>query len=580
MVVAMPIRELTPLIINQIAAGEVVERPASVVKELIENAFDAGATRIEIDLEGGGRDRIRVIDNGSGISAEELHLAVAPHATSKIVDLDDLEAVLTMGFRGEALASIASVSRLALTSRVKDDDEGWLLEVEGASIAPPRPTAAAVGTTIDVKTLFFNTPARRRFLKSERAETARVSETVRTLALSRPGVAMTLRSEGRVLVDLASEDDPARRVAAVLGETNLLSVHGEVGLVSEPMTYASIWGLIGKPEVARPTSRGQRIVLNGRSIVDRSLSHAIKEAFRGLIEPGKHPVAALFLDVDPRTVDVNVHPAKTEIRFRESRALFSLIKRSIEQALHETDVTPDLAPTRVDAPVFAGTRREPARKSWSPGFDFAEAEAVLPQIRRADEVLQVHGTFLVTQDETGLIVIDQHALHERVMFEKLKNRVEAGTLESQHLATPSFVEVDPLAVAAIESLAPLLERLGIDARPAGPRSVAVHAFPSLLFARKVDPVEFIEDLLERAAAGTIGPADSEAALSEVLDMMSCKAAIKAGDRLSQQEIGELLEQRDAIDRGSSCPHGRPTHLRIPIDELERRFGRSPAGNRR
>ena len=294
-------------------------------------------------------------------------------------------------------------------------------------------------------------------------------------------------------------------------------------------------------------------------------------------------MAALFLEVDPRTVDVNVHPAKTEIRFRESRSLFSLIRRSIERALEVTDVMPDMAPRRVDTPMSnesRGSLPEQPRLSWSPGFDFARAEAVLPQIRRADEVLQVHGTFLVTQDEDGLIVIDQHALHERVMFEKLKQRIEQGPLESQHLATPSFVSVDPLAVAATETLAPLFERLGIDVRPAGPRSVGIHAFPSLLFERKVDPVDFLEDVLERAAAGELGASDSEAALSEVLDMMSCKAAIKAGDRLSQREIGELLEQRDAIDRGSSCPHGRPTHLRIPIEELERRFGRSPAGDRR
>ena len=612
----MPIRQLSPLLVSQIAAGEVVERPASIAKELLENTFDAGATRVEIDLEGGGRDLFKISDDGSGIPREDLPLAVAPHATSKIVDLTDLESVSTMGFRGEALASIAAVSRLSITSRAAGCDEAWRMDVEGDSIGDPEPVAAPSGTTIEVRTLFFNTPARRRFLKSERAETARISEVVRTLAISRPGVAIRLRSEGRVLLDLPKEDDPARRIAAVLGEENgsdLVPVHGEIGDPSEPSTFSTVWGLVGRPQTARPTARQQRFILNGRTIEDRSLSHAIKEAFRGLIEPGRHPVAALFIEVDPRTIDVNVHPAKTEIRFRESRSLFSLIRRSIQEALSGEDLVPSISypetpaqstPPAESGRTFAAEPRTPSVPgissagkaarggSWAPGFDLAntqaflnediaaarvgtEAAAPLPRLLQSDDVLQLHSSFLVTQDSEGLVVIDQHALHERVMFEKLKSRVEAGDLQSQQLTAPVIVAVDPEAVASVETLEPLLTRLGMDLRPAGPRGVGIHAFPTLLFERSVEPGPFVEELLEHAASGEIGADDVEAALSEVLDMMSCKAAIKAGDRLSALEISELLEMRSQIDRGSNCPHGRPTHLRIPIAEIERRFGRTP-----
>jgi DNA mismatch repair protein MutL len=619
----MTIRQLSSLLVSQIAAGEVVQRPSSVVKELVENAFDSGATRIEIDIEGGGRDLVRILDDGEGISRADLPLAVAPHATSKIFELGDLDAIQTMGFRGEALASIASVSRLAITSRTSGNEEGWRIEASGEDVSEATPAASPPGTAIDVRTLFFNTPARRRFLKSDRAETTRVSEQVRSLALSRPGVALKLRSEGRTLLDFPRVDSPAARVAAVLGEESeatLLEVHGEAGDVSEPSTYISVWGLVGRPETARPTQRQQRFVINGRTFIDRSLSHALKEAFRGLIEPGKFPVAALFLEVDPRTVDVNVHPAKTEVRFRESRPLFALIKRSIEQAFVGEDLMPSIVfPQTIrdakaettpgfQAPAtFPGTA-SPSSHGASPGMNFSPtfrgwptpgasaslgtdgAESAmepnsfgatpLPQIRESQDVLQVHSSFLVTQDQEGLVVIDQHALHERVMFEKLKARIESGSLQSQQLTTPAMASMDPEVVAAIESLAPLLEQLGMDVRPAGLRSVAIHAFPTLLFERKVDPVTFVEEILERAAGGEINHEDREAALSEVLDMMSCKAAIKAGDRLSAREITELLEMRDRIDRGSNCPHGRPTHLRIPIEEIERRFGRSPSRNRR
>jgi DNA mismatch repair protein MutL len=597
--------------VNQIAAGEVVERPASVVKELMENAFDAGATRIEIEIAGGGRDLIRVADDGGGIPVEELPLAVESHATSKIESAADLEAVATMGFRGEALASIASVSRFSIESRVAGADEAWRIEVVDGVATPPAPVAGPVGTRIEVRNLFHAVPARRRFLKSETAESARIAEIVRLLALARPGIGLRLVSNGRALVDLPATDDPRRRIVGVLGaemDGRLLEVRGEIGAPDDG-TLVGLWGLIGLPETARPTSRHQRFFLNGRAINDRSLSHALKEGFRGLIEPGRHPVGVLHLDLAPARVDVNVHPAKTEVRFRDARPLHGLVRRAVRETLESADLVrdigiPETPETREEpTPPIVETRSMPTAASTagagrertsgfgrpsSPGLDLQRARAamedvplnstaveVLPTLVGRDAVLQVHQSFLVTQDAEGLVIIDQHALHERVMFEQLHERFSEGPLESQRQLVPVVFDAEPTSIAALETLAPLLERLGIDAVAAGPRGIAIHAFPSLLIHRRVEPAPFLAELLDRAADGQVDHEDHEAALSEVLDVMSCKAAVKAGDRLGEREIAELLAMRDRIDRDGSCPHGRPTHLRIPIAEIERRFGRSP-----
>ncbi|MDG2021079.1 MAG: DNA mismatch repair endonuclease MutL [Phycisphaerales bacterium] len=629
----MPIRRLAPAVVNQIAAGEVVERPASVVKEVLENAFDAGARRVDIEIAGGGRDLIRIADDGEGIPADQLALAVEAHATSKIESATDLEGVSTMGFRGEALASIASVSRFMLESRTRGDDEAWRIEVIDGVIGSPAPTAGPPGTRVEVRNLFHTVPARRRFLKSETAESARIAEVVRLLALARPTIGFRLVSNGRCLLDLPATDDPRRRIVGVLGEEldgRLIEIRGEIGSPSDG-TLTSVWGLVGLPETARPTAKNQRFILNGRAIVDRSLSHALKEGFRGLVEPGRHPVGVCYLEMNPSRVDVNVHPAKTEVRFREARPLHGLVRRAIQEALQEADLvrnltietpveppagqeaTPD-RPTIVTRSSWSGPggsspstshatslrggsdRSSTGRSPTSAGVDLARvreavgdvpmptatpaspttsAEEVLPTLVGADAVLQVHQSFLVTQDSEGLVIIDQHALHERVMFEKLHDRYAAGPLESQRQLVPIVFDAEPASIAALESLAPLLERLGIEATAAGPRGVAIHGFPTLLVSRRVDPGSFLSELLERAAQGEIDREDHEAALADVLDVMSCKAAVKAGDRLGEREIAELLAMRDRIDREGSCPHGRPTHLRIPIAELERRFGRSP-----
>ena len=592
----MPIRVLPRQLVDQIAAGEVVERPASVVKELVENALDAGAARIEVDVEGGGADRIRVTDDGSGIPEAELPLAVASHATSKIASSDDLAAIVTMGFRGEALASVASVSRLSVTSRERAAVAAARIAVEGGEAGPVAPAAGPPGTCVEVRQLFYNVPARRKFLRSASTELGRVEEVLESIALCRPGVAFRLVSEGRVRVDLPATDDPARRVRAVLGDAAdaLLEVQADLDVGGSPV---AIWGLVGRPELARASARALRFALNGRAVLDRTLTHAVREAFRGLVEPGRTPVGFLAIELDPSTVDVNVHPAKTEVRFRQQQAIHGAVLRSVRAVLRAADLVPSFElgpPGGAQASRSLPGAGDRAGASPAAGFDsfaaWAAATAVAPPVvevaaggpllhgnRTARRVMQVHGSYLVVEDREGILVVDQHALHERAMFEELHARISHAPLESQRMLVPAAVEVDARAAECVEEAAPLLARLGIDLVPAGPRSVLVQAFPTFLLGRGVEPGEFVPGLLARIADE--GRADVEAALSEVLDMMACKAAVKAGDRLSAAELEALLDARERLERASNCPHGRPTSLRISLRDLERSFGRSTGAPR-
>ncbi len=634
----MPIRRLPPLLVNQIAAGEVIERPASVVKEVVENAIDAGATHVDVAIEQGGRELIRISDNGCGIALDELALAIAPHATSKIAVAEDLDAIATMGFRGEALASIASVSRLSILSRTPLQASGGLIEVEGDQIQSPRPAAASPGTTVTVRNLFFNTPARRKFLKTEHTESTRVQDVVEAIALAHPSIAFTLRSDDRVKLDVPSQQSPRERVLAVLGE----DLEGELLEVNSDDHGLSIWGLAGKPAIARGTAKHQRLYLNGRPIMDRSLNHAFKEAYRGLIDPTRSPTIVLFLTMHPAQVDVNVHPTKAEVRFRNQAIVHGAVLSTIRRALRAADrvrvlQVPDqlsqswsgaMRVREISQPSAVSNLREfgsgvasasatgtapvePARafvdyfRRLDPvqrGFVYSEVKQaiaeddpeflrdevagntstrshdereVLPIVRQVADVLQVHSSYIVTQDEHGLVIIDQHALHERVIFEQLKARVQGcgGSLESQRLLMPAVVNVDRAQVGLLSELKPLLTRIGIDAESMSPTAIAVHAFTSLLFERGVDPIEFMSELLDKAANKGVN-SDEEAALHEVLDMMACKAAVKAGDRLQPEELAELLKHREKVERSSNCPHGRPTSLRLTLKELERQFGRT------
>lgn len=607
------IRELSPLVASQIAAGEVVERPASVVKELIDNALDAGATRVEIELEAGGVELVRVTDNGGGIPPGQLPLATAPHATSKLRDPEDLDRIATMGFRGEALASIASVSRLTIRSRQAGDDSAWRLDVEGSTSGAVRPDSGPVGTSVSVRNLFFNAPARRKFLRTARTEQTRCVDVVRDLAVSHPGVGFRVTADGRTPIDLPSGQGPRDRALAVLGKEladKVLEVHADEQ--DSAGRGVTLWGLAGLPELARPTARGQRFYVNGRPIHDGTVQHALQEAYRGLIDPGRRATAVLMLEMTPEAVDVNVHPAKSEVRFRDRSMVHSVVLRAVREALRGADLTPSNAveslirdraraefgsgaievrvPENASARDFVeafkslgpqqtqrvlqevaeetGDRRwggvEPARP--------AAAEMELPAPVRAQRVLQIHSSYLVAEDEQGMLIIDQHALHERVMFEKLRARIGGGTLESQPMLTPIVVHAGAERADRLDELAPLLSRLGIEAGRMGPEDVAIHAFPTFLTQRRVDPGPFLTGLLEAACADDL-PAGDEQALHETLDMMACKAAVKAGDRLSDEEIAELIRMRQTVERSSSCPHGRPTSVRLTIVELEKLFGR-------
>ncbi|MEM9346612.1 MAG: DNA mismatch repair endonuclease MutL [Planctomycetota bacterium] len=637
----MPIRTLPTLVINQIAAGEVIERPASVVKELVENALDAGANHINLTVEEGGAQLIRISDDGIGIPADELTLAVSPHATSKITAADELEAIGTLGFRGEALASIASISRLRITSRPTTEqgiaEAAAVLEVEGDQVNGPTPASGKPGTVIEVRDLFFNTPARRKFMRSPASEFGQINDTLARIAMVNPDCGFTLTHNGRTVRDLPRNQSRKERCIDLLGkdlEEGLL----EFDHHDDPTRgSAHAWGLAGLPSLARATSKFQHVCINGRPIKDRNLMHAVKEAYRGLMPPDKFPMVVLFIDLDPSAVDVNVHPQKAEVRFRHPSHVHGLVLTALRQRLLGADLTP-AATFRPPIPAIAST--EPVATAATPirstdefvdyfkamdpkqkGFVYQEVKEQLKQElaeevaeaneedkaleqsllsrQAADEaehiehrtshiehILQVHDSYVVTQDEQGLVIIDQHALHERIMFEELRQRIleDKASLESQRLLMPEVVVADDARQAKLDELRPLLDRLGIEADPIGPGQVAVHAFPSLLFSRNVKVGPFMEELLDKAEAGAFdklelgGGTDQqlpeEAALHEVLDMMSCKAAIKAGDKMSEQELAALLAKRDEIERSSNCPHGRPTTLRLTLKDLERQFGRS------
>lgn len=629
------IQTLPPLVANQIAAGEVVERPASVVKELVENALDARASRVRVELEQGGIELIRIVDDGTGMEPEDLPLAIAPHATSKIRDTSDLDSIATLGFRGEALASIASVSRMTIRSRTARAASASELEVEGDRMQPVRPAAGAVGTSITVRNLFFNTPARRKFLRTPQTEKERCSEIFEQLAMAHPAIGFTLLVDARVVHDLPPAQGPRERVVSVLGrelESQLISVSADQ---FDDARGLALWGMIGLPSLARGSTKGQAIFVNGRAVRDRTIQHAISEAYRGIIEPGRHPTVVLMLELSPHGVDVNVHPQKAEVRFRDSSLVHGVVLRAIRESLQRADLTPTamsirpalgwsaasgtlqpsllgaIAPTGMGLPqpVVDDTSRRLASffSKYRPGDELAipgsytpasalgmevtaptsdavasapvgvEPKPLAPSPAAAAPIVQVHNSYVVTPDDDGVVIIDQHALHERAMFEFLTQRVLAGNLESQQLLAPVPIAISPAQAALLDALEPLFARIGIEAALLSPTSLGVRAFPSFLFERGVEVEDFMPELLQAAEAGELGKdlkAAGEHALREVLDMMSCKAAVKAGDKLSPLELAQLLQLREGVERSSNCPHGRPTSVRITLREIEKLFGRA------
>ncbi|MBL1216946.1 MAG: DNA mismatch repair endonuclease MutL [Planctomycetes bacterium] len=647
---ATDIQILPPLLINQIAAGEVIERPASVVKELVENSVDAGATQIEVTIERGGHELIQISDDGCGIPQDQLLLAMAPHATSKINKQDDLDAIGSLGFRGEALASIVSVSRTTITSRPADQETACQIHAEGDDFGRPEPCGRSPGTTITVRNLFFNTPARRKFLRTVQTEFNHISELVQRMALSHPGIGFKLTHNGKVTgtLDLPPNQTPRQRVLSVLGrevEPELHEVSSEpagddaASMAHHARSGVTLWGMAGSPGLARGTNRYQYVFLNGRMIRDKTIMHAIKEAYRGILDPTRFPMVVLYIEMDPRMVDVNVHPAKSEVRFRDTQVVHGLVLSSLRRTLLAADITrpvsvpssnwslrkqqdrtePRLDFTRVDRTSSSSDHRpvpDPGDRTQIPGgsgFSVQQARETvepappLPPPSAADvdhagadgrnreetgahdespsptgrppRVLQVHNSYLVVEDEEGIVIIDQHALHERIMFEDLKRRILSGNLESQRLLMPAVIDVQPTDLDVLGRAEPLLTRLGIEAEPMGRRQIGIHAFPSFLFERNVDPIEFTTSLLAMVGQEhTDGPISDdwytdEAVVHDVLDMMACKAAVKAGDHMTTEEIEALLSRRGQIDRSGSCPHGRPTTIRLSLTDLEKQFER-------
>jgi DNA mismatch repair protein MutL len=617
--IARPIQQLSPSLVNRIAAGEVIERPASVVKELVENALDAGATSILVEIEDGGRELIRVTDDGHGISASQLPLAFAEHATSKIASDDDLFNISTMGFRGEALASIGSVAHARILSRTADSDAAYEVINRGGQITDPQAAAGNVGTAVEVRNLFFNVPARRKFMKGAPTEFGHISDAVLRLALPHPGVAFRLVNNGKKSLDLPASDAVSRLLAAWPDEFHEQRLPLEVRDAE-----IRISGIVGLPELTRPTNKHQYLYLNGRHIRDKFIQHALRESFRGLTEPGRHPAAILLIQVPPGDVDVNVHPTKVEVRFKDSGRIHGLVLSGVREKLLGSDLTPSAVPMRADnfetteradvratlaaffqqIPGDLGAPQGPAplqlhaQAGPAPALEFpqiggsATSDGAKPQAdeERVTEIgasgqsaignpqsaipftaIQLHNSYLVTETPDGMLIIDQHALHERIMYEELKARITRGPLESQRMLIPYTVPATSRQVALLEQIQPLLGRLGIEVAPFGPSTVAIQAFPT--FLSKLDPVEFMTDLLERGEQELLDLHDEEL-LHELMDMMACKAAVKAGDSLTPAEVQALIARKDLVDRSSNCPHGRPTTLRLSLKDLEKQFKRT------
>lgn len=598
------IHALPAELVNQIAAGEVIERPSSVVKELIENSLDAGATRIEIDIEEGGARLIRIRDDGGGIHADDLPLAILSHATSKIASFDDLERVATLGFRGEALPSIASVSRFTLTSRTPADAMAQQIEVSAGKATPMRPAQHPTGTTIEVRDLFFNVPARRKFMRAERTEFGYIDELVKSIALARDGVEFQLRHNGkpvRLLKPALLREDGARRIGDVLGNEfigNSLAInHSAAGL--------RLRGWVGLPTASRSQSDQQYFHVNGRLVKDRLVTHAVRQAYADVLYHGRHPTYVLFLEVDPALVDVNVHPAKSEVRFREGRLVHDFLYRSLNEALAATragSAGNDALPAHGEGAMamaaawpqfrnqsglglgvrdgmgdYAALIGEvrgvangmPATQGNQQGSapDFDEASDIPPL---GFAIAQLHGVFVLAQNAHGLILVDMHAAHERITYEKLKAQHDGGDVHSQRLLVPMQLAVSEKEAAAAEEHGARFEALGFEIRRSGPQSVSVRQVPLLL--DDADIASLVRDVI----ADVITHGDSrriEEVENALLSSMACHGSVRANRRLTVPEMNALLREMEITERSGQCNHGRPTTVQLTMAELDRLFMR-------
>ena len=612
------IQRLSPRLANQIAAGEVVERPSSVAKELLENCLDAGATRIEIEVEQGGVKLLRIRDNGSGITEDQLPLALERHATSKIAELADLEGVASLGFRGEALASISSVSRLTLTSRTAEAEQAWQVEVEGRDMQPRvQPAAHPVGTTVEVCDLFFNTPARRKFLRTEKTEFDHLQDVVKRMALARFDVGFSLRHNGKTVFQLqpaATEAEQARRVALVCGSEFL-----EQALpINQERNGLRLWGWVGLPTFSRSQADLQHFYVNQRIVKDRLVGHAVRQAYRDVMYGNRHPAFVLFLELDPTTVDVNVHPTKHEVRFRENRSVHDFLYSTLYRSLGDVrpaDQLPEQPqeassasePPAVEVEPLAKTygaqtemglanqsnlqpsfnpqsswqSREPARGQSPEAFAKAyqafvapfegevqedDASADIPPLGYA--IAQLKGVFILAENAHGMVVVDMHAAHERIMYERLKQAMASEGLRAQPLLVPEVVALSEREVDCAEEHHLWFAKLGFEVQRLGAESLAIRQIPALL--KQADAQDLLRDVL--ADLLEFGTSDRiQAHLNELLGTMACHGAVRANRRLTLPEMNALLRDMERTERSGQCNHGRPTWTQMTMDELDKLF---------
>ncbi len=599
----MPVRQLSESIVNRIAAGEVVERPASVVKELVENALDAGSRRIDVLTDGGGRRLIRVTDDGEGMTRADLALAVDRHATSKLKG-DDLMAIDTLGFRGEALPSIGAVARLTMTTRHKSEPHAWTLQLDAGEKSDVKPAALSQGTSVEVRDLFYATPARLKFLKTDRSEAEAVREVVRRLAMSRPDVAFTLAGEERAPVTWGAANDELGRLGDVLGadfRANAIAIDAE-------REGVRVSGFAGLPTLSRANTLGQYLFVNGRPVRDKLLVGAVRGAYADYLPRDRHPLLALFVTLEAREVDVNVHPAKTEVRFRDGGLVRGLIVSALKTALARegqrastTGGSATIAAFRPVAPTARrgsyDWRRSPARP---PGYvsarsaaalGFAEAaqaafevgepsadarvESFAPAADLIERPLgaaraQVHETYIVAQTRDGLVIVDQHAAHERIVYERMKAAIDKTGVARQILLIPEIVELDEADAARLAARAGELARFGLAIEAFGPGAIAVRETPSML--GEVDVGGLLRDLAEHMAEWD----DSlplERRLLHVSATMACHGSVRAGRRLKPEEMNALLREMEEVPNSGQCNHGRPTYVELKLTDIERLFGR-------
>jgi DNA mismatch repair protein MutL len=591
----MPVRQLPENVVNRIAAGEVIERPASVVKELVENAIDAGATRVEVVISGGGRELIRVSDDGSGMGAEDLALSVERHATSKL-DSEDLLNISTLGFRGEALPSIGAAARLSITTRARGSENALEIRVEGGEKSGVRPAALAEGTRVEVRDLFYATPARLKFLKSEQAETAAAIEVIRRLALARPDVAFIIAAGERVIqYPLRGTDNEgvAARLADVIGgdaRANTVPVKAE-------REGVRLSGLAGLPTFSKANSLSQYLFVNGRPVRDKVLLGALRGGYADLLHSGRHPVVALFIELDPHEVDVNVHPAKAEVRFRDSGLVRGLVVRALQETLSGgarrsattgadrlvSFARPQNAPNfssswRGAASPYRGGLAEAAQAAFETiAQPSADARADLAPVLQADlerplgaARAQLHETYIVAQTTDGLIIVDQHAAHERIVYEKLKHALEEKGISRQILLVPAVVDLDGSDAAALAARADELAKLGLVLEPFGQGAVLVRETPALL--GDSDTENLVRDLAEHIAEWD-DTLPLERNLLAVASRISCHGSVRAGRRLKPEEMNALLREMERTENAGQCNHGRPTYVELKLFDIEKLFGR-------